>query len=159
MRPSIISGWRTKYSLICSCAVWGVDAEPAPSNFRRVLPHAARTLLKEQDVGRHVRAGVGLECGVRQPDAPRAVSLPPPGVPNSRILFVHCVATRDQRDQAARPDHIKGLREKVVVDGAGQVRTAPISRIENRVVAERDVSDRRVEEVFRKSNVSSRAFR
>ena len=76
---------------------------------------------------------------------------------NRRILFVHCVATRDQRDQPARPDHVKALREEIIVDAASQLRTAPIGRIEHRVISERNVSDSRIEEIFGK-RVSSSAL-
>ena len=109
--------------------------------------------MKEQDVGRNVCAGVGPERGVRQTEGPEQYRAFRQVFPNRRILLVHCVATRNERDQTARSDHVKRLREEVIVDAASQVRTAPISRIEDRVVAERDVADGRVEEISRKSNI------
>jgi hypothetical protein len=72
--------------------------------------------------------------------------------PDGRILFVHCVAACDHGNHATRP-YVKALGKKVVVDRVGQVRTAPIRRIVDRIVAERDVSNCRIEVVLRKRRI------
>jgi hypothetical protein len=65
------------------------------------------------------------------------------------VVFVHRVAAGYQRDQAPWPDHVHGLREKVIVNGACQVRTSAVYRVIDRIIAERDISNSRVKEVLR----------
>ena len=72
---------------------------------------------------------------------------------NCGILFVHGVAAGNQRDHTTGPDHVDGFRQEVVVNGSGQLRTAAVRRIVHRIIAERYISDSRVEEVFRKWRV------
>ena len=67
--------------------------------------------------------------------------------PDRRVLFVHGEAAGDQRDHSAEPDNVKALGEKVVVYGLRQVRTSAVRRIEHRIIAKRDISDGRVEEI------------
>ena len=120
------------------------------------LLHAARPLLQEQDVGGHVGAGVGPKRGVWQTERAEQHCPIRQVFSNRRVLFVHRVAARDQGDQPARPDHVEGLREEIVVDTASQLRTTAIGRIEYRVVAKRNVPDRCIEKVFRESGVFER---
>ena len=68
-------------------------------------------------------------------------------------LFVHRVAARNQRDQPARSDHVKGLREEIVVDATSQMWSTAIGWIEGWIVSEGNVSDCCVEEILRKCGV------
>src|ERR1700691_4414856 len=72
---------------------------------------------------------------------------------NRGVLFVHGVAAGNQCDHATGPDHVKSLRQEVVVNGSGQLRTSAVCRIVNRIVSKGYVSDSRIEEVLRKRRV------
>ena len=157
MRPSIISGWRAKYSLISHWTIRrlnGSQLSPTFAGCRRLW----RPLLEEQNIGGHFRSRIRLECGVGQPQRAQQDRSIRQMASNRGVLLVHGVAAGDQRDHASGPDHVKGLREEVVVYGAGQVRTSAICRIVDRIVAKRDVSDRCIKEVFGKRRVFEAPF-
>jgi hypothetical protein len=74
--------------------------------------------------------GVGQSHGAQQDRSIRQMAS------NCGVRSVHGVATGDYRDHASGPDHVKGLGQKVIVYGAGQVRASAVRRIVDRIVAE-----------------------
>ena len=66
-------------------------------------------------------------------------------MPDGRVLLVHRVAAGDERHDAAGAQLVERLGQEVIVNGAGQGRLAAVVRVENSIVAERDIADHRVE--------------
>ncbi len=69
---------------------------------------------------------------------------------NSGVLLIHGVVAGDEGYNAAGAHNIEALREEVVVNSAREVGTSTIRRIEDRVVAKRNIPDHGIEEVRRK---------
>ena len=126
---------------------------PATATHRPALPPrrsagflARCPFAQEDNVRRHLRVGVLLERGVRQPHGADQVAGFAYRVAQMRVLLVERAARRDERDQSAGP-HPLGRRDKeIIVD----VKLARVElRVERRVVAERHVRDGEVEAVGR----------
>ena len=62
----------------------------------------------------------------------------------------------DQSHNPTGAHNVEALRHEVVVNCAREVRTSPIRRIEDRVVAKRNIADHRIEEVCRKLRLFER---
>jgi hypothetical protein len=115
--------------------------------------HLRSPFLKEENVGGHLSAGVRFERGVGQSHGAEQDGPFRQMAPHGAVLLVHGVPAGDERKHAAGPDHIQGLREKVIVDRLSQVRTAAVRRIVHRKVSEWDVPDCRIEKVLGKGRV------
>ena len=103
------------------------------------------TLLQEDDVGHHLRTGVGLEGVVGQANRAEQVctlgDIPPCGA----VLGVHGIAGGDEGHHAARTHLIQRFCEKVVVDGEAEPVVSPVIDL---ILAKGHVAHGEVEEVL-----------
>ena len=107
-------------------------------------------LLQEDDVRYHLRAGVGLERIIGEPDGPQ--QLRPLGqiLADSGILGVHGVAAGDKGDDTAGAHQIQRFGEKVVVDAEIQL---VIGFIIDLIAAKRHIAHGHIKEVFREADL------
>ena len=75
------------------------------------------TLLQEDDVGHHLRTGVGLERIVGQADRTQQLRPLRDVLTDFGRLFVHRIAGCHKGDHAAGPNLVERLGKKVVVNG------------------------------------------
>ena len=102
------------------------------------------TLLQEDDVGHHLRTGVGFEGVVGQAD--RAQQLRPlrDVLTDFGRLFVHRIAGGHKGDHAAGSNLIERLGKKVVVNGKTELVVSPVVDL---VLSKGHVADGKVEEI------------
>ena len=102
------------------------------------------TLLQEDDVGHHLRTGVGLERVVGQADRTEQVCALGDILPCGTVLGVHGISGGDEGHHAARTHLIQRFGEKVVVDGKTELVISPVVDL---VLSKGHVADGNVEEI------------
>ena len=114
------------------------------------------TLLKDDDVGDHLGAGVLGECRARQARGTDQVGALCDPLPGAAVLGVEELVGDHHHQHAARPKLVDGLGEEVVVDAEAGVRTA--LRIDDGLAAERWIAHRHVEELARDDRILEAAL-
>ena len=102
------------------------------------------TLLQEDDVGHHLRTGVGLERIVGQADRTQQLRPLRDVLTDFGRLFVHRIAGGHKGDHAARTHLIQRFGEKVVMDGKTELVISPVVDL---VLSKGHVADGKVEEI------------
>ena len=118
-----------------------------------VRERGRRPLLQKENVGRDSRSRVRFESCVGEPDCPDEVGALGEMPPDRRILLVHRVAAGDERQHSAGANLVQRLRQEIIVNGASESGRAAVGGIEDRVIAERNIADDRVEEIVRKRRI------
>ena len=110
----------------------------------RLNVDGAVTLLQEDDVGHHLRTGVGLERIVGQAD--RAQQLRPlrDVLTDFGRLLVHRIAGGHKGDHAAGSNLIQRLGKKVVMNGKAELVVSPVVDL---ILSKGHVADGKVEEI------------
>ena len=102
------------------------------------------TLLQEDDVGHHLRTGVGLERIVGQTDRTQQLRPLRDVLTDFGRLFVHRIAGGHKGDHAAGSNLVERLGKKVVVNGKTELVVSPVVDL---VLSKGHVADGKVEEI------------
>ena len=102
------------------------------------------TLLQEDDVGHHLRTGVGLERIVGQADRTQQLRPPRDVLTDFGRLFVHRIAGGHKGNHAAGSNLVERLGKKVVVNGKTELVVSPVVDL---VLSKGHVADGKVEEI------------
>ena len=102
------------------------------------------TLLQEDDVGHHLRTGVGLERIVGQADRTQQLRPLRDVLTDFGRLFVHRIAGGHKGDHAAGSNLVERLGKKVVVNGKTELVVSPVVDL---VLSKGHVADGKVEEI------------
>ena len=102
------------------------------------------TLLQEDDVGHHLRTGVGLERIVGQADRTQQLRPLRDVLTDFGRLFVHRIAGGHKGDHAAGSNLVERLGKKVVVNGKTEFVVSPVVDL---VLSKGHVADGKVEEI------------
>ena len=102
------------------------------------------TLLQEDDVGHHLRTGVGLERIVGQTDRTQQLRPLRDVLTDFGRLFVHRIAGGHKGDHAARTHLIQRFGKKVVMDGKTELVVSPVVDL---ILSKGHVADGKVEEI------------
>ena len=102
------------------------------------------TLLQEDDVGHHLRTGVGLERIVGQADRSQQLRPLRDVLTDFGRLLIHGIAGGHKGDHAARTHLIERLGKKVVVNGKAEFVISPVVDL---ILSKGDIADGKVEEI------------
>ena len=102
------------------------------------------TLLQEDDVGHHLRTGVGLERIVGQADRTQQLRPLRDVLTDFGRLFVHRIAGGHKGDHAAGANLVERLGKKVVVNGKTELVVSPVVDL---VLSKGHVANGKVEEI------------
>ena len=102
------------------------------------------TLLQEDDVGHHLRTGVGFEGVVGQADRTQQLRPLRDVLTDFGRLFVHRIAGGHKGDHAAGSNLVERLGKKVVVNGKTELVVSPVVDL---VLSKGHVADGKVEEI------------
>src|ERR1700722_5859542 len=107
----------SRLRMICSCVTYNSESQKKTKHQENVAPF--QTFFKSSGTG----------CDARAPSAASHHSN------QRRYALIFAPETSYQRYQSSGPDHVNGLREKVIVNGSRQVRTSAVYRIINRIIS------------------------
>ena len=93
--------------------------------------------MEEDDVRHDVGSRIGAESVVWQPDCAQQLATRSEIAAHTFVSRIHCVAARDERDDAAWTHLVEHFGGKVVVDGKAET---VVLRVKHLVVAKWDVA-------------------